>query len=149
MNLICPRTQTSYITIIRNPVSTWESAFAYFKFAKGLGINKKRDPINFFLENLASRAKFNRLLIRTQHDEKNLPQNPMFFDLGLERKLFENSTMISRAIKLLEKDFNLILVTDHFDELMVLLKRRLCWNIEDVAYLMLHVRKPLKHRVRT
>ena len=73
----------------------------------------------------------------------------MLFDLGLERKLFENSTMISRAIKILDKDFNLILITDHFDELMVLLKRRLCWNIEDVAYLTLHVRKPLKRRVRT
>ena len=64
----------------------------------------------------------------------------MFFDLGLDWKDFENSTVITHAIDALDKDFNLILIKEHFDESMVLLKRRLCWSIEDIIYMSIHVR---------
>ncbi len=127
-----PRDKTAYVTILRDPVKQWESTFSYMSFPYILNIHKKKDPLDFFFKNPPSFQNIKKNAIR--FPSLYLIKNPLFFDLGLDYKFYENATMIRRAIKALDNDFNLVLMMEHFDESMVLMKRRLCWDMDDVVF---------------
>ena len=55
--------------------------------------------------------------------------------LGLEKSDQENETAINYHIDNL--NFDLVILPEHFDEGMVLLKRKLCWDLEDILYVKL------------
>jgi galactosylceramide sulfotransferase len=65
----------------------------------------------------------------------NLLKNGMFFDLGLHTFEYEKEIAISSAIFDLQKKFTLVLIYEYLDESLVLLKRKLCWEIDDIVYL--------------
>ena len=62
-----------------------------------------------------------------------LVHNGMAFDLGLDKEDFYNKTSITQFINHLEEKFGLVLILEHLEESLILLRRRLCWSIEDVA----------------
>lgn len=64
----------------------------------------------------------------------NLLKNGMFFDLGLHTSEYEDEIAISTAIFELQRKFTLVLIYEYLDESLVLLKRKLCWEIDDVIY---------------
>eukprot|EP00794_Sanderia_malayensis_P009776 gene9776-10775_t len=132
MNVLFPRNATTYITILREPVKQWESTFSYMSFPYILNIHKKSDPLDFFLKNPPSLKNIRKNANR--FPSLYLIKNPLFFDLGLDYKHYSNATMIRRAVKALDNDFNLVLMMEHFDESMVLLKRRMCWSTDDVVF---------------
>ena len=132
LNHLFPRERTSYITILREPVKQWESTFSYMSFPYILNIYKKKDPLDFFLKHPPSIENIKKIARR--FPSIYLIKNPLFFDLGLDYKYYDNTTMIRRAVNTIDKDFNLVLMMEHFDESMVLLKRRLCWSIDDVVF---------------
>ena len=75
---------------------------------------------------------FYLLLIK---DSMNLLKNGMFFDLGLHTSEYEDEIAITTAIFELRKKFTLVLIYEYLDESLVLLKRKLCWETDDVIYL--------------
>ena len=64
----------------------------------------------------------------------------MAFDLGLEQENFSNEEEITELIENISKRFDLVLIAEYFDESLVLMKRMLCWDFEDIVY--------VKHKVR-
>lgn len=140
MHRIFPPKHTYYISLIRNPVSTWVSAFKYFQFESKslLNIRDRLKPISRFLDNLPSPAEVESLQ-RKRHLLKLL-QNPMFFDFGLEHRQQNDIPLIQRALKVLDDDFQLMLILEHFDESLILLRRRFCWDLDDVVYLITNSR---------
>ncbi|XP_066932720.1 galactose-3-O-sulfotransferase 2-like [Clytia hemisphaerica] len=138
MNRVFPRLSTFYVTILRNPVSQFESSFQYFSFAYMLNIQEKPDPMKYFLDNPVS----NDAIVSTarKYPSLNLIRNPLFYDLGLDYGDFNNETIVNNAINTLSHDFDLVLLTEHFDESLTLLRRRLCWQIDDVVYFKLNER---------
>ena len=52
---------------------------------------------------------------------------------------------VKKAVTEIDKIFDLILVSDYFDESMVLLSDLLCWPIEEFACLTLNARKHAPH----
>ena len=64
----------------------------------------------------------------------NLLKNGMFFDLGLRTSEYEKEIAITSAIFDLQKKFTLILIYEYLDESLVLLKRKLCWEMDDIIY---------------
>ena len=64
----------------------------------------------------------------------------MAFDLGLEQDKFSNEEEVTEFIERMNKNINLVLIAEHFDESLVLMKRLLCWDSEDIIY--------VKHKVR-
>ena len=132
LNYLFPRGRTSYITILREPVKQWESTFSYMSFPYILNIYKKKDPLDFFLKHTPSIENIKKIARR--FPSIYLLKNPLFFDLGLDYKYYDNMTMIKRAINTIDKDFHLVLMMEHFDESMVLLMRRMCWSIDDVVF---------------
>ena len=63
-----------------------------------------------------------------------LARNPMSFDLGLAYQFYQNATAINNYIAFLDKEFDLVMITDYFDESVVLLKRLLSWELDDILY---------------
>lgn len=48
--------------------------------------------------------------------------------------------MIQKHIDELAEKIDLVLITEYFDESLVLLKRELCWELDDVVYFKLNQR---------
>jgi len=68
-------------------------------------------------------------------------RNQMLWDFGLDEIHFENSTVIRSKIEEIESTFELVLLTEQFDESMVLLKDLLCWDYRDMTSLKLNAQK--------
>ena len=68
-------------------------------------------------------------------------RNLMMFDLGLSYRYFQNYTAVKNYINYLNKEFDLVMIMDYFDKSLVLLKRLLCWEIDDILYVKLNERK--------
>lgn len=140
-----PHDSTTYISVLRHPVSQWESTFQYMSFPYILGIADKKDPLKFFLDNPPSNTNIKE--IAKKFPSLYLIRNPLFYDLGLDYQYYENTTFIRRAVNTLNNDFDLVLIMEHFDESLTLLRRRLCWSIDDVVYFKMNERLN-KHKRR-
>lgn len=70
----------------------------------------------------------------------SLIRNPLLFDLGLSFKHYQNLTAVNEYIQFLDKEFVLAMIMDYFDESLVLMKRLLCWEMDDILYLKLNER---------
>lgn len=134
---------TVFITILRNPVSQFESTFSYMEFAHLLGIKTTKDPlVTFFEDPGRTMAKISGLSASgSVVPYLNLLRNGQSFDLGLEGGQFFGKEKTSDAITELDSSFDLVLMMEYFDESLVLLARELCWDIRDVAYFKLNQRR--------
>ena len=119
MNWLFPREISKYVTIIRNPVDNFESLFNYYHMGTSLGLGD--DPV----------VSLEKFLERPSSAIINA-RNPMMFDLGLNQKYFQNYTAVTNYINFLNKEFDLVMIMDYFDESLILLKRLLCWEIDDI-----------------
>ena len=66
-------------------------------------------------------------------------KNSMFFDLGYNN-LEEDDDYIATAIEEIDGIFDLILITEYFDQSLILMKELLSWNWEDVLYIKVNSR---------
>jgi len=129
------------ITVLRDPINHFESVYEYADFSKLIGLwNKTRVPFGTFLE-----APRNNVIEFVRNStpyamELNMLKNGMAFDLGLEQDKFSDEEEIVEFIERINKNVNLVLIAEHFDESLVLMKRLLCWDSEDIIY--------VKHKVR-
>ncbi|XP_035687779.1 galactosylceramide sulfotransferase-like [Branchiostoma floridae] len=121
-----------YITAVRSPGKLFQSAFEYFQFRKKFHITKQ-NALEAFLDDPSyfvgkySKIRFSR--------------NPVFFDLGYDPYQLESESSIRDAINYVDRIFSLVLVSDYFEESMVLLKHTLCWDVNDVTYFKLNERE--------
>ncbi|KAI5098609.1 galactose-3-O-sulfotransferase 2-like isoform X1 [Silurus meridionalis] len=125
---------TFYFSIMRNPVSMMESLFTYYKSIPAFhGFGTLED---FLLD---SGRSYNGTL-RNNHYARNI----LSFDFG-----FNNSAVSSAAelderglaiIAAIESEFHLVLISEYFDESMVLLRHALCWTLEDILSFRLNSR---------
>ncbi|KAM8829040.1 galactosylceramide sulfotransferase isoform 2-T2 [Spinachia spinachia] len=124
-----------YITILRNPVDLFESAFHYYHRVIPLTWSiDGEDKLAGFLNNPQS---FYRANAFNSFYLKNL----LFFDFGLDNNLQGNDRRVARDINILSKRFDLVLFAEYFEESLVLLKDTLCWTTEDILYFKLNVRR--------
>jgi len=62
----------------------------------------------------------------------------MFFDLGLRTTDYHKTEVVRDAILDIDDKFTLVLIYEYLDESLVLMKRKLCWELDDVLYLKFH-----------
>ncbi|XP_022798750.1 galactosylceramide sulfotransferase-like isoform X1 [Stylophora pistillata] len=134
MNWLFPKETSKYVTILRNPVDNFESVFNFAQLGKSLGFGDNLDGLERFL---TKGIDFNRT-----HNGlmSHLARNPMMFDLGLNYKFYQNLTAVQKYVRFLDKEFDLVMIMDYFDESLVLMKRLLCWELEDILYVKLNAR---------
>lgn len=126
--------QTFYFSILRHPLALMESIYSYYKsitvFRKSLSLD------NFLDQNLKNQ--------QSPVSKNHYAHNVLAFDFGLENNVTADSDDLeeraSAAIAAIERDFQLILISEYFDESMILLRHALCWSLEDVVYFKLNSR---------
>uniref|UniRef100_A0A667ZQN4 Galactose-3-O-sulfotransferase 4 n=1 Tax=Myripristis murdjan TaxID=586833 RepID=A0A667ZQN4_9TELE len=123
---------TFYFSIIRDPVALAESSFAYYKEvapafrkAKGLG-DFADDPKKYYDPRL-----------RNNHYARNL----LWFDFGLDHNANFSLALARRGEAMIRRAFKLILVSEYFDQSMVLLRHALCWPLDAVVSFSLNARQ--------
>lgn len=121
------------VTVLRDPIHNFESGFGFFRdypYVQWLG---EKPSIHKFLENP-------NYYYNTSTPWHFRAKNYMAFDLGLEFDK-DDQKYINEAVETIENRFNLVMITDRFEESIILLKDALCLTMEDVVYLKLKVRK--------
>ncbi|XP_019623069.1 PREDICTED: galactose-3-O-sulfotransferase 3-like [Branchiostoma belcheri] len=119
--------EAKFVTILREPFEHFKSNFAFYGFKKAFNITAAY-PIKEFLEKPAFYDKFKQLT------------NPMALDLGFSQKWLRPSqknkisNISKQFIHNISRDFDLVMISDHFDESLVLLRRLMCWDLKDVLY---------------
>lgn len=125
----------TYFTILRDPAEVFESSFHYYHsvvpftwFIPG------EDKLSTFLEDPEQyyvSDGFNAFYLK----------NLQMFDFGYDNTLESNDLRVTRAIQEVSERFQLVLLAEHFEESLILLKDALCWEMEDLLFLKLNVRK--------
>ncbi|XP_054768563.2 galactose-3-O-sulfotransferase 2-like [Lytechinus pictus] len=123
--------RTRYITILRDPVDQWESAFVFFichtkMKLKGLDIEQS---ITTFLK------KPSYYWQKFPGQCKLFSKNGMAFDLLSEDSLHNlDNISVESAVAFLDEKMDLVLISDYMDESLLLLKHLMCWDFEDILY---------------
>ncbi|GFO37255.1 galactose-3-o-sulfotransferase 3 [Plakobranchus ocellatus] len=130
------------VAIIREPMQQALSALHYYAtvFPKKFilaGIRKhQKNPFDGYLQHPED---FYPRSDRICAQPGSYISNRMSFDLGFPTQNFfaskENDTKIELFLNRLNQEFEIVLISDYFDESMVLLKRLLRWSIKDILYL--------------
>lgn len=71
-------------------------------------------------------------------DTLNLIKNAQFFDLGLSTTEYHRRNIIKTTIQELYEKFTIVLIYEHLDESLVLMKRKFCWQLDDILHLKFH-----------
>ncbi|KAK3577749.1 hypothetical protein CHS0354_015787 [Potamilus streckersoni] len=133
---------TMYIAILREPIRHFISSGIYYYFfdelCKIYNTTNSSKAISTFLNNPSA------LDMATTYFH-----NKMSFDLGLPPSQFENITYINNYVQELDKDFALVMILEYFDESLVLMKRYLCWELQDIIYLPLNSIGEVKYPMLT
>lgn len=140
MHFLFPKESTRYITMLRDPPAQLESVFNYYDIYRKTfqPQSSTMTPLESFFQNITF-YRSSRVLDGLGVD-LNLLKNPSLFDLGLDREYHENLTMVQDYIRFLQQEFDLVMLMEYFDESLVLLKRQLCWKMEDILFFKLNER---------
>lgn len=127
---------TAYVGIVREPLSRFQSAVKYFSPGFILKIPGEK-PLNTYAKN--------PLAYEPENPRKSQTNNRMAVEFGFPEDLFPGKAKngsrkdIQKYLEKLNHEFNFIIVSEKFDESMVLMKRLLNWSIKDVLYMDLNV----------
>jgi hypothetical protein len=132
MDRLIPGAQ--YVSILREPVSQFLSAYAYWNFEKRFS---KPGEGEVSVETFLSNVEFYRPRVTWQ--EFVLLENSMSFDLGFEK--YSESCLRSNLPGLddASSGIAMVLITEHLDESLLVLKHKMCWTLEDVVPFSLKV----------
>ncbi|XP_058480222.1 galactose-3-O-sulfotransferase 4 isoform X3 [Solea solea] len=123
---------TFYFSIVRNPISLAESAFAYFKsvapaFHKAKTLGEFADnPMKFYDPNITYNF---------------LTRNLLWFDFGMDHNAKFSVEEAQRAVATIRQTFKLVLLSEYFDQSMILLRHALCWPLDAVVSFSLNARQ--------
>ena len=141
---------THYVTILRDPGHQFESAFSHFQFDDAFLIQERKHykTIPAKLEHFMGTAEFyrNRLKHLSWEGERGLrwyyAKNNQMFDMGLDHEHHKDDDIVSAYIDKLEAELDLVLITEYYDESLLLLKSCLCWDTADILYVSKNMRPP-------
>nr|XP_054771424.1 galactosylceramide sulfotransferase-like isoform X1 [Lytechinus pictus] len=125
-----------YVTILRSPLTLYESIYSYLGLGKAFGDETHPVKIIPFLKNPNS---FYNATDRSVH--RRYARNPLLYDLGLDPENMESKAKIADTILEVQLRFHFVMIAEYFDESLVLLKELMCWNFDDITYLRLNARE--------
>ncbi|XP_071549566.1 galactosylceramide sulfotransferase-like isoform X2 [Panulirus ornatus] len=115
-----------WVTIVREPLALWQSLWSYYRMEK------------FYKMTLEQFAEMPYTDVVRWRRAKRFGIHQMFFDMGYGSFEDSHPREIAQALKRLDKVFDLVMITERYDESLVLLKELMCWTTDDVAYLSIN-----------
>lgn len=128
------RSNTFYVTVLREPTSLFQSMYSFYNFDK----KYKTNLTTFININIFDKTSFAKSVPRYS---KKLGINQMSWDLGMVPKDFDNVEIINKHIRMVEKEFDFIMIFEYLDASLVLFANLMQWPLERVAYLPINTRK--------
>ncbi|XP_041272122.1 galactose-3-O-sulfotransferase 2-like [Onychostruthus taczanowskii] len=119
-----------YFSILRNPVQLMESSFVYYKGASAFS------RVRSLQEFLSQPWRYYDPASGDRHYARNL----MTFDFGFNPDGDVSPERVQLMLRAIEASFDFLLISEYFDESMVLLKEMLCWDLDSVVSFPLNIR---------
>ena len=122
-------------TILRKPSSLLKSAFNYFPHSTP--INRANNSIDLFF------GSSNSSVIKEKYFYKPMKyswwaKNLMLYDLGQEDGFYSErldaDENITNSVKQIDQIFDFVMILEHFDESLLVLKKLLCLEFQDIVY---------------
>jgi len=111
---------TKYITMLRDPVDLFESAYVYYRMISSY---------NMTLEEFAQKTDREKPKKRVH----NIGKNQMLYDFGLNENQLDHRGRVADKIKEIEENFDFVMIAEYFSESLILLKHQFCWDLLDVT----------------
>jgi hypothetical protein len=135
-----------YIASIRDPFARYISAFEFFNVSRHIKMTDDI-PARKFMTN----PDYFQRLFKSECEPKFcypiILRNGMSYDLGFRAGHPDGSVdwtydqrQTDQWLKQLDETLDLVLINEHFDESLVLLRRRMCWSTKDILYISRNVR---------
>ncbi|XP_071478910.1 galactosylceramide sulfotransferase-like [Diadema antillarum] len=126
------RSGARFITILREPTKQFTSAFFFFKCPEKYSMAGKTP--SQLVDTFLRRPFFhwNRMI---NSYCKIYIRNGMFYDLISEELIHKSVDVINKAIRKLDGVLDLVLITEYLDQSLLLLKKIMSWEFEDILYL--------------
>ncbi|XP_060066898.1 galactose-3-O-sulfotransferase 3-like [Ylistrum balloti] len=130
---------TINIGIVREPFEHFKSTLNYIKPREVFNLNIS-DPVSLFLQ------KSTTYQSRTKMGFVN---NRMAFEFNFPADIFKtrDKTGIETYLQKLDREFQLVIIVEMFDESLILMRRLLNWGIKDILYIKLNAKKKLFERI--
>ncbi|OCT59448.1 hypothetical protein XELAEV_18000870mg [Xenopus laevis] len=113
-----------YVTILRDPATLAESSFSYYR-SESSAFQKAPDFKTF----LAQPA----LYYKPREKGNQYARNFQWFDLGFNPDTPFKESVAKAGVREIQRAFHIVLLSEYFDESMILLKEELCWDLDDVV----------------
>ncbi|XP_071509584.1 galactosylceramide sulfotransferase-like [Diadema antillarum] len=126
-----------YVTIMREPGAQFESAFYYFEIFRSMP--RSNEPLKLFL---SEPRKYFDMVMQTRQYFKDSMHNQHLFDFGMSHDETDDEIAVRRKIIELDVELDLVMITEYFDESLLLLRKLLCWEMSDILYLPKATRSP-------
>ncbi|KAH3872390.1 galactose-3-O-sulfotransferase 3-like [Dreissena polymorpha] len=132
------------IGTVREPFSHFKSILNYFQPGVIQRLEMKdHDPVRTFLK---SPQKYD-----SPKPQMSFLNNRLAIEYGVNPDIIakgDNARFLDYLQNVLNKQFAVVIPAERFDEGLILMKRRLHWNLNDIMYAMKNVRKkPARFRV--
>ncbi len=128
--------EATFITILRDPIATFESNYVYMGKQKALNTSLNEYARKFVPQ-------------RSKRGPKDyVGRNNLLWDLGLDPRDVADKTKARALIVDADRNFDLVMIMERMDESLILLADILCWDLADVAYIKQNERLPdLRNKV--
>ncbi|XP_021374356.1 galactosylceramide sulfotransferase-like [Mizuhopecten yessoensis] len=118
---------TTYIGIVREPFQHFQSNLQFYRQKYVVNISGRKPVLEYLLHN-----------DKYMQSGGHIPStyNRMAYDFGFPDELFwtNDQNEIQKYLLKLDRDVSLVIVTDLFDESIILLRRLLNWDLRHVLY---------------
>lgn len=131
---------TKFTATVRHPLNQLKSAFNHYNLPKLLHLPSSDDPVRLFL---SDPERYDRLLpgslynpiARQNKIRLSFTRNRMAFEFGYDLSRIGNQSYVDEYLNYLAKEFDMVVITEHYDESLLLLKHQYCWSLLDILYL--------------
>jgi galactosylceramide sulfotransferase/galactose-3-O-sulfotransferase 2 len=124
---------TIRVTLLRSPPEYFESLYNFFS------LNAK---YNATFDELVRSLSTNASVVFVRDSSRSKSVNQMCYELGLQRAFVDepSDTVIGDFIRYVDREFDFVMITEYFDECLVLLADLMGWPLRTVTYLPLMAR---------
>ncbi|XP_071958431.1 galactose-3-O-sulfotransferase 2-like [Antedon mediterranea] len=126
---------TLYITLLRDPVTQFESSFDFFHVGSNLEkssgvVLNKTQKLQLFFEDPIGNWK------NLSSTKRKYSYNNQIWDLGINpANIDKDDFLINRTINEVDDRLDFVLINEFYDESLLILKKMLCWQFNDILYL--------------
>ncbi|CAH1787816.1 unnamed protein product [Owenia fusiformis] len=117
------------ITMLRKPTYNFISAFKYF---------------DYWSKNCFGTHNIDKFLSTIESSTYKLTEsgkcaNRQLYDLGMEPTDAKNVTKVQKKIQEMDRMFDLVMISEYFNEGLILLKHLMNWSFDDIVYISKNV----------